>query len=127
MNRENTVKKKDITRGSATAAKQKAVKNRDSDHLQQDKKQSNYTIKRNQDDIKKIEKVRKHLKNECGPNSFNTDAEIYRELPYLYLNAVRTITDQDLVIAELQSKVAILDRARGLFCSLFEILHGEYK
>jgi len=82
-----------------------------------------YTFVRSKDDIAKLEKLRQHLKQEhpYSLKTFNTDSEIYREMPDLYLNAVKKIHDQDLAIDELTAKLDQLQQIKDHFCRIFEI------
>ncbi len=80
-----------------------------------------YTFVRSEDDIKKLEKLRIHLKSKFWNKSYNTDSEIYRNLPDLYLNAVKKNQDLDLAIDELTAKLDQLEDLRASFCRIFEI------
>lgn len=80
-----------------------------------------YTLWRSSQDIKNFEKLRSHLKNQDHSSTWNTDSEIYKKLPELYQNAVKTTHDQDLVIAELTAKVERLEQLRAHICRIFEI------
>jgi len=82
-----------------------------------------YTFVRSKDDIAKLEKLRQHLKQEhpYSLKTFNTDSEIYREMPDLYLNAVKKNQDLQLAIDELTAKLDQLEDLRTSFCRIFEI------
>ena len=77
-----------------------------------DKKEiSRYTINRSSQDLQTLRKLRKHLQLVFPNKSFRTDAELYRLLPEIYLNAVKRIADLDLQIDQLQSYKAQLELA----------------
>ena len=80
-----------------------------------------YTLWRKKEDIEKIKKLRDHLQKKYFGISFNTDSEIYKKLPDLYLNAVKKIHDQDLAIDELTAKLDELEDLRTSFCRIFEL------
>lgn len=79
-----------------------------------------YTIIRDKNDIKKIDQVRKILK-EKYQIIFKKDAKIYRELPNLYINAVKKLHDQDLAIEELTAKLNELQQLKDHFCRIIEM------
>ena len=79
-----------------------------------------YTFERTKEDIKNLEKLRQHLRSEFY-KSYNTDSEIYRDLPKLYLNAVKKNQDLDLAIDELTAKLDQLEDLRASFCRISEI------
>jgi len=91
------------------------------DQLQNDKMTVKYTFERSKEDIENLEKLRIHLKSKFWNKSYNTDSEIYRNLPDLYLNAVKKNQDQDLAIDELTAKLDQLEDLRTSFCRIFEI------
>jgi len=72
-----------------------------------------YTFERSKEDISTIRKLRRILKDVYGNFRFNTDSEIYRDLPDLYFNAVKTIDDQQL------------DVLKDAFCRIMEICKEE--
>lgn len=82
-----------------------------------------YTFVRSKGDIAKLEKLRQYLKQEHQHSlkRFNTDSEIYREMPDLYFNAVKTIADQQLELDQLTAKLDVLEDLRTCFCRIFEI------
>jgi hypothetical protein len=87
-----------------------------------------YTLWRTPEDIKNLEKLRHHLKNNLVYSKFvnhnstwNTDSGIYKNLPDLYLNAVKKVSDQQLAIDELTAKLDELEDLRTSFCRIFEI------
>ena len=80
-----------------------------------------YTIWRSKEDIKKLEKVRKYLDQEYSYKSHKATSKIYKELPDLYLNAVKKVSDQQLAIDELTAKLDVLEDLRTSFCRIFEI------
>lgn len=90
-----------------------------------EKDEVKYTFWRNKEDLKKLEELRKVLKAEritiVGFYNFNTDSEIYRRLPDLYLNAVKTIGELHVAIDELTAKNRRLEDLRMHFCRIFEI------
>ena len=79
-----------------------------------------YTLWRSKEDVAKIEKLKNFL-NDKSARSFNTDSQIYKELPDLYLNAVKKVSDQQLAIDELTAKLDQLEDLRTCFCRIFEI------
>ncbi|GAG80238.1 unnamed protein product, partial [marine sediment metagenome] len=83
-----------------------------------------YTLWRSKEDVAKIEKL-KHFLNDKSARSFNTDSQIYKELPDLYLNAVKKVSDQQLAIDELTAKLDQLEDLRTSFCRIFEICEIE--
>ena len=89
--------------------------------LQELKTTVKYTFERSKEDIKNLEKLRNHLKSEFHYKSYNTDSEIYRDMPDLYLNAVKENQDLELAIDELTAKLDVLEDLRTSFCRIFEI------
>jgi hypothetical protein len=88
-----------------------------------------YTIERTQEDINNINKIRKYLElNNNGYNkSFKSDSKIYRELPVLFLNAVKRIDQLQLAIDELTAKMEDLEDLRSCFCRINTILGTKDK
>jgi len=84
--------------------------------LQELKTTVKYTFERSKEDIKNLEKLRNH-----HYKSYNTDSEIYRDMPDLYLNAVKENQDLDHTIDELTAKLDQLEDLRTSFCRIFEI------
>ena len=80
-----------------------------------------YTFERTQEDISNLEKLRQHLKSEFYTKNYNTDSKIYRDLPQLYLNAVKQRLDLDLAIDDLTAKLVQLQQLQDCFCRIFEI------
>jgi ribosome-associated translation inhibitor RaiA len=87
-----------------------------------------YTFERTKEDITKLEKVRKFLKNNYGQigshfwqETWHTDSQIYRNLPDLFLNAVKEKQDLQLAIDELTAKLAELEDLRTMIRRIFEI------
>ena len=109
--------KKEISRSSAE--KNDGKKGSD-DQLQGDKLTAKYTLWRSKEDIEKIKKLKRYL-NDKSARSFNTDSQIYKELPDLYLNAVKKVSDQQLAIDELTAKLDQLEDLRTSFCRIFEL------
>jgi ribosome-associated translation inhibitor RaiA len=83
-----------------------------------------YTLWRSKEDIEKIEKLKRYL-NDKSSRSFNTDSQIYKELPDLYLNAVKKVSDHQLAIDELTAKLDQLEDLRTSFCRIFEICEAK--
>ena len=85
-----------------------------------------YTFVRSKDDIAKLEKLRQCLKQEHHSlKRFNTDSEIYREMPDLYFNAVKRIDDQQLEVDQLTAKLDVLEDLRACFCRIFKICNEK--
>lgn len=92
------------------------------DQLQDGKLTVKYTIERTKEDIKKIGKIRKYLEQENNfYKSYKTDSKIYRDLPDLFLNAVKQNQDLQLAIDELTAKLDQLEDLRAAFCRIFEL------
>lgn len=79
-----------------------------------------YTITRSKEDIKNIEAVKKQL--DLGKI---TDSKIYRLLPEIYLNAVKQIKTQDLMIQELQAKTDRLLQLKNYICGIKDMIEGD--
>jgi transposase len=109
--------KKVISRSSAEKNDGKKGPN---DQLQDAKLTVKYTFDRSKEDIKNLEKLRQHLRSEFY-KSYNADSKIYRDLPKLYLNAVKRNQDLELIIDELTAKLDQLEDLRASFCRIFEI------
>ena len=110
-------KKKDIRQGPVNNNGKKGPV----DQLPSAKSTVKYTFERSKEDIKNLEKLRNHLKNESHYKSYNTDSEIYRDMSDLYLNAVKENQDLELAIDELTAKLDQLEDLRTSFCRIFEI------
>jgi len=80
-----------------------------------------YTFERAKVDVENIAKVRRHLKIGFCSKSYVTDSEIYRDLPDLYLNAVKSNQDLQLAIDELTAKLGELEDLWSSFCRIFEL------
>ena len=91
------------------------------DQLQDAKLTVKYTFERSKEDIENLEKLRNHLKSKFWNKTWNTDSEIYRDLPDLYLNAVKKNQDKILAIDELTAKLDQLEDLRASFCRIFEL------
>jgi len=110
--------KKEISR---SAAEKKDGKKGSGDQLQDSKLTVKYTFERSKEDVKNIAKVRRHLNTEFFSNRYQTDSKIYRDLPNLYLNAVKKNQDLQLAINELTAKLDELEDLRTSFCRIFEL------
>jgi ribosome-associated translation inhibitor RaiA len=125
MKSKNDGKKKRYRRRSANGPVQIDGKKGHVDQLQNSKSTVKYTFERTKKDIENLEKVRRHLKSNyfhgSYSKSFNTDSEIYRELPNIYLNAVKEKQDLQLAIDELTAKLDQLEDLRSCFCRIFEL------
>ena len=91
------------------------------DQLQHNKMTVKYTFERSKVDVENIAKVRRHLNTEFFSNRYQTDSKIYRDLPDLYLNAVKKNQDLQLAIDELTAKLDTMEDLRTCFCRIFEI------
>ncbi len=80
-----------------------------------------YTLWRKKEDIEKIEKLRDHLQKKYFGISFNTDSEIYKKLPDLYLNAVKRNLELINQVDDLTAKLDELEDLRASFCRIFEL------
>lgn len=109
--------KKVISRSSAEKNDGKKGPN---DQLPGAKLTVKYTFDRSKEDIENLEKLRQHLRSEFY-KSYNADSKIYRDLPKLYLNAVKKSQDLELDINELTAKLDELEDLRASFCRIFEI------
>jgi len=63
-----------------------------------------YTFQRDQDHLKDLERVRSCLRVETNKN-FKTDSSIYRELPLLFLDAVKEKHELELTINKLNAEL----------------------
>lgn len=86
---------------------------------------SKYTIVRTREDVNQLEKMRRILKDIYGQSRYNTDSEIYRDLPQLYLIAVKEAHDQQLANEELTAKLVQLEDLRTLICRISEYAKGK--
>ena len=91
------------------------------------KKPSKYTIVRKQKDIEQLEKLRRILKDVYGISNFNTDSEIYRELPRLYLDAVKQSNDHAARCEVLTAELVQLAELRECFCRILELCKAKRK
>ena len=110
--------KKEISRSSA---EKNDGKSKQDLATRPQKMTAKYTIWRSKEDIAKINKVRKFLEFEYSYKSYKADSKIYKGLPDLFLNAVKKIDDQQLIIDELTAKLDQLEDLRTCFCRIFEI------
>ena len=91
------------------------------------KKPSKYTIVRTQQDIHELEKLREVLRENSGHSRYNTDAEIYRDLPRLYHDAVERASAADHQVSVLTAELAQLDELRRCFCRIIELCKEKKK
>ena len=86
-----------------------------------------YTIERSDEDLAIIDKLRKHLQDNQSSSwkSYNTDSEIYRDLPGLYFDAVKRMQQLQLAIDELTAKLDVLEDLRSSICRIMEICKEE--
>ena len=112
--------KKRISRSSAgnNDGKKNTMENR---FNSKNKNAVKYTIWRSKEDIEKLERVRKHLQSKYYYKSYKADSKIYKELPDLYLNAVKKCNDHQLAIDDLTAKLDQLEDLRASFCRIFEL------
>lgn len=117
----NDGKTSGISPGSRRNPSKSDGKRRPSTSPAEHRKPSKYTIVRTQQDIDQLEKLRGILKDVYGQGRYNTDSEIYRELPRLYLDAVKQSNDHatrcDVLTAELDQ----LEDLRTSFCRCMEL------
>lgn len=92
-----------------------------------EKNNHKYTINRSDSDIKIINKLRDYLQSNNNNKTFNTDSEIYRDLPFLFLNAVKTIDQLQLQINKLTAEVEKFEDLRANICRIMEIVKHENK
>jgi hypothetical protein len=85
------------------------------------KSTAKYTIVRKPQDIEQLDKLRRILKDIHGPGRYNTDAEIYRDFPQLFFNAVKESQDLQLANEELTAKLDQLEDLRASVCRILEI------
>lgn len=85
------------------------------------KNDGKYTLWRSNEDIEKFEKLKRYLKDVYGQDRYNTDSQIYKELPDLYLNAVKKDVQLQHQVDDLTAKLATLEDLRTSFCRIFEI------
>ena len=116
----NDGKKKAISPGSGRGQRKSNGKKADVGSRQQRKTTAKYTIVRNNQDIEQLEKLRRILKDVYGHSRYNTDAEIYRDLPQLYLDAVKKGLDVELINEELTAKLDQLEDLRSSICRILE-------
>ena len=88
------------------------------DQLQELKTTAKYTIERNAEDIKRLQKV-KDLLNAEG-ESYVTDSSIYRDLPELYLYAIEKEKRLEQEIQELTAKEQEFDILKGAICRILD-------
>lgn len=127
MKKQNDGNKTKISHRYRTPAGKKDGKTGLSDQLQNGKTTVKYTFERTKEDVENIEKLRKHLQNnQCSSwKSYNTDSEIYRDLPGLYFDAVNHVQQLDLQMEELTAKLDQLQQLRSSFCRIMEICKQE--
>ena len=117
----NDGKRKQISTRSRRPAGKSDGNKGPADQLQHSKLTVKYTFERTKEDIANLEKVRRSLKLSFFSKSYVTGSEIYRDLPLLYLDAVKTIDDQILQQDELTAKLQQLDELRAHICRISEI------
>lgn len=83
-----------------------------------DKLTVKYTLERTKEDIENLQKVKRQF-------GINTDAKLYRELPKIYLNAVKKNQDLTKALDELTAKLDQLEILRTSLCRIFEICKEE--
>ena len=116
-----------ISAGSRHGPTKKDGKGRPSTSPAAHRKPSKYTIVRKQPDIELLEKLRRILKDNYGQTRYNTDAEIYRDLPMLYLDAVKQGRDLDHQVEVLTAELAQLEELRSCFCRILELCNKQRK
>lgn len=88
----------------------------------QSKSTVKYTIERSMADINQLQKVKEVLKTEFYYKSFKTDSEVYRNLPKLYMDAVKKCGDLQLVIDELTAKLDTFEDLRSSICRISDFI-----
>lgn len=91
------------------------------DQLQHNKMTVKYTFERTKEDVENIERVRRHLSTKFFSKYQKADSKIYRDLPDLYLNAVKREQELQLAIDELTAKLDVLEDLRTSFCRILEL------
>ena len=86
------------------------------------KKTAKYTLWRSGEDVKNLEKVRKHLEKDSWGKEYKTDSKIYKLLPAAFLNAVETIASKDQLIEKLTAKEENLEEIRSCICRINELV-----
>ena len=112
-----TAKKKTSKTGPA----KKDGKKGPGDQLQNGKLTVKYTFERTKEDVENIERVRRHLNTMFSSKYQKADSKIYRDLPDLYLNAVKKQQELQLAIDELTAKLGQLEDLRTSFCRILEL------
>ena len=82
---------------------------------------SKYTLWRSKEDVKNLERLRESLDTEFDNKSYVTDSKLYKDLPELYLNAVKKTQDLDHQVDVLTAKLDELEILRASFCRIIEI------
>ncbi len=118
-------KRSGISPRSRRPAGKKDGKKAPREGLQQHKKPSKYTIIRDGKDVELLEQLRRILKDVYGISQYNTDAEIYRDLPRLYLDAVKQSTDHAARCEVLTAERDQLQQLKDHICRILELCKKE--
>jgi len=106
------------------------------DQLQQNKMTVKYTFGRSKEDIKKINKLRNFLKNNDSfsgsivnweHRTWNTDSEIYHEMPDLFFLAINTMQQLQQENEELTAKLDEMQDLKNSISHIIEIVKGVKK
>jgi len=90
------------------------------DQLLDKKMTAKYTIWRSKEDIKNLHNVKEILRSHFS-KSYNTDSEIYRDLPKLTAFQYKKIQDLQMANEELTAKLEQLEDLRSSICRIFEL------
>lgn len=109
------------SKGRGSPGKNKDGKKVSGNMAKDKKKTAKYTLWRSPEDIKNLEKVRTYLEKNNW-KKYKTDSGIYKELPDLFLDAVKTIEQLNLEVRELTAKKEDLEEISGHVCRIIEMV-----
>lgn len=78
-----------------------------------------FTLRRSKEDIEKLEQVRRQLNLGMHNEIYHTDSSIYKDLPELYLHAIKKQEEMRMEIDELKSEMAVFEE---LFHSITRVI-----
>jgi len=82
-----------------------------------------YTITRTQEDIKRFQELKKYLQGEYYYKNYNTDSEIYRDLPVLFFELLDKVGKKNQIINKYERQIEELETLRNNIEEILEFFN----